>query len=239
MEKTRKSEFRAEVGAGVIAITPLVISVAAYGLLWGALSAQKGLSVLEAFLMSAFVFAGGSQFVALEVWSTPVAVWTLGATAFVVNLRLVLMGASLAPHIAGWSPAKTFASLFFMADENWALAMRRATGKGLTPAYYFAMAAMLYPVWVVSTPLGNYLGAGLSDPGRWGLDFAFAAVFLVLVMGFWRSPKKSIPCWSASAAAALIVYHTVEGAWYILAGGLAGTLVGYFQNGERGKEIKV
>ena len=229
MKTHTKSLLLADARLGALAIAPLVISVAAYGLLWGALAAEKGLTTLETFLMSAIVFAGGSQFVVLDIWSTPVAVWTLGATAFLVNLRHVLMGAALAPHIQGWSTKRTYGALFFMTDENWALAMRRAKDGGLSVGYYFGMAALLYPTWVLATPLGNMLGAGLTDAKTWGLDFAFAAVFLVLITGFWHSPRRSIPPWAASAAAALLTYQLVPGAWYILAGGIAGTFVGYLQ----------
>lgn len=40
-------------------------------MLYGALAADKGLSVAEAFLMSLIVFAGGSQFAAIELWGNP------------------------------------------------------------------------------------------------------------------------------------------------------------------------
>ena len=229
MNKLKQSFLVAEARLGALAILPLVISVAAYGLLWGTLAAEKGLSVLETFLMSAIVFAGGSQFVVLDIWSTPVAIWTLGATAFLVNLRHILMGASFAPYIRPWSTKGIYAALFFMTDENWALAMRRARAGKLSIGYYFGMAALLYPTWVLATPLGNLIGAGLTDVKTWGLDFAFSAVFLVLITGFWVSPRKSIPPWAASAAAALVTFHLAPGAWYILAGGLAGTFVGYLQ----------
>jgi 4-azaleucine resistance transporter AzlC len=220
----------AEARAGLAAIAPVVISVAAYGLLLGALAAQKGLSPLETFAMSALVFAGSAQFVALDLWSVPAAVWTLGATALVVNLRHVLMGAALAPAMRSWPRGLAPVAVFFMADENWALSLRRAAEGRLGPAFYMAMALALYGTWTASTTLGSILGSGLHDPARWGLDFAFTAVFIVLVMGFWRGPRASLPPWAAAAAAAVVVEATVPGAWYILAGGLAGSLAGALQS---------
>ena len=103
MEKGQtESPWRGEAREGLVAILPVVVSVAAYGLLFGTLAAQQGLSPLETFLMSAMVFAGGSQFVALDLWTTPAAIWTLTMAALMVNLRHVLMGASLAPALANW-----------------------------------------------------------------------------------------------------------------------------------------
>src|SRR3546814_11709005 len=75
--------------------------------------------------MGATVFAGASQFVAVEIWTTPPAVALLAATALMVNLRHVLMGAALAPHLRGWSRGATYGGLFFMADEIWAFALQR------------------------------------------------------------------------------------------------------------------
>jgi 4-azaleucine resistance transporter AzlC len=225
----RDGSLRSEAGAGLAAIAPVVISVAAYGLLLGALAVQKGLSPLETFAMSALVFAGSAQFVALDLWSAPAAVWTLGATALVVNLRHVLMGAALAPAMRAWPPGLAPIAVFFMADENWALSLRRAAEGRLGPAFYMAMALALYGTWTASTTLGSILGAFLRDPARWGLDFAFTAVFIVLVMGFWRGPRQSLLPWGIAAAVAVVVEATLPGAWYILAGGLAGTLVGALQ----------
>ena len=219
----------AEAGAGLAAIAPVVVSVAAYGLLLGALAAQKGLSPLETLAMSALVFAGSSQFVALDLWSAPAAVWTLGATALVVNLRHVLMGAALAPAMRTWPRGLPPIAVFFMADENWALCIRRAGQGPLRPAFYMAMALALYGTWTASTTLGSILGAGLQDPARWGLDFAFTAVFIVLVMGFWTGPRASLPPWAVAAAAAVAVEATAPGAWYILAGGQAGSIAGALQ----------
>jgi predicted branched-subunit amino acid permease len=106
------------------------------------------------------------------------------------------------------------------------LAARPAPDRGLL---HGRRALALYGTWTASTTLGSILGAGLQDPARWGLDFAFTAVFIVLVMGFWTGPRTSLPPWAVAAAAAIAVEATVPGAWYILAGGLAGSIAGALQ----------
>ena len=233
MEKGQTdSPWRGEAREGLVAILPVVVSVAAYGLLFGTLAAQQGLSPLETFLMSAMVFAGGSQFVALELWTTPAAIWTLTMAALMVNLRHVLMGASLAPALANWPRRRAYGALLFMADENWALAVRRAAERPLSFSYYAVMAAALYVTWTASTTTGAVLGSGLASPERWGLDFAFAAIFLVLLMGLWRGPSKSLWPWLAAAVAAVATHQVLAGAWYVLAGAAAGTLVGAAMGGE-------
>ncbi|MGF1592510.1 MAG: AzlC family ABC transporter permease [Kiloniellaceae bacterium] len=219
---------RGDFAAGAFTILPLLVAVVPFGLLLGTLAAQKGLSPLETALMSATVFAGASQFVAVEIWSTPAAVALLTATALMVNLRHVLMGAAMAPHLRGWSRAATYGGLFFMADEIWAFALRRGAETPLTPAYYLGLSLPLYLGWVVTTILGAVFGGVLHDPARYGLDFAFTAVFLTLLVGLWKGRRSFTP-WAAAALAAVAAHQLLPGVWYIAFGGLAGTLVGALQ----------
>lgn len=224
----RPSPPRSDFAAGALTILPVLVAVVVYGLLFGALAAQKGLSPLEVALMSGTVFAGASQFVAIEIWTSPPALLLLGATALMVNLRHVLMGAALAPFVKGWSRRQTYGGLYFMADENWAFALQRAAKDGLTPAYYFGLSLPLYGGWIATTTAGAILGGALQNPKLYGFDFAFTAVFLTLLVSLWRG-RRSLSPWLASAAAAVAAYSYLPGVWYILLGGLAGTLVGALQ----------
>ncbi len=217
-----------EFAAGVARILPLLIAVVVYGLLFGALAAQKGLTPLETALMSATVFAGASQFVAVDIWTSPPAIVLLAATALVVNLRHVLMGAALAPFLRGWSRRQIYGGLFFMADENWAFALQRCAKAPLTPAYYLGLAMPLYGGWIACTTAGAIFGGLVQDPARYGLDFAFTAVFLTLLAGLWKG-RRSLHPWAASALVAVAAYLILPGVWYIALGGLAGALVGAFQ----------
>lgn len=214
--------------AGVLTILPLLIAVVVYGLLFGTLAAQKGLSPLEVALMSATVFAGASQFVAVEIWTSPPGVVLLGLTALMVNLRHVLMGAALAPFLKGWSAGQIYGGLYFMADENWAFTLKRAAQTPVSPGYYLGLALPLYFGWIACTTLGTIFGGVLQDPARYGLDFAFTAVFLTLLVSLWKGKRSAVP-WLASAAVAVAANKLLPGVWYIALGGLAGTVVGAFQ----------
>lgn len=227
---------RGEFAAGAFTILPLLIAVAPFGLLLGTLAAQKGLSPLETALMGATVFAGASQFVAVEIWTTPPAVALLAATALMVNLRHVLMGAALVPHLRGWPRAATYGGLFFMADEIWAFALQRGAKAPLTPAYYFGLSLPLYFGWIATTTLGAVLGGVLQDPARYGLDFAFTAVFLTLLVSLWKGKRTLYP-WAAAALVAVAAHELLPGVWYIALGGLAGTLVGALQGPPALEEI--
>ncbi|MBI1384273.1 MAG: branched-chain amino acid ABC transporter permease [Rhizobiales bacterium] len=220
MTGTSRDEFL----LGVRDQLPVLAAAAPIGLLFGALAVQKGLTPLETVLMSAIVFAGSAQFVAIEIWREPAPWLTLAATALVINLRHVMMGASLARSLGRFGPRARWSGLFLLTDETWALAERRARLAPLTTAYYFGLALSLYVNWNVFTLIGALVGNLLSDPARFGFDFAFAALFIGLIVGFWKGRETGLVV-LASALAAIVVEHHVEGTWYIIAGAAAGMSV--------------
>ncbi|MBB3398248.1 MULTISPECIES: AzlC family ABC transporter permease [unclassified Rhizobium] len=207
--------------AGARAILPLIVAVIPIGLVFGAVSATKGLSPLEATLMSALVFAGGSQFVAMDIWTHPASWAGVGFAALLVNIRHVLMSASLGTKMQAFSGLRKYAAMLFLADEIWAIAEFRAGVARLTPSWFAGIAMPFYVAWVGSTLIGASLGAFLGDPAAIGLDFAFPAVFVVLAMGFWKG-RETGSVLAASALAAVLVHQVVPGVWYIAAGALAG-----------------
>ena len=202
---------------------PLLISVIPFGLILGALSVDRGLSPLESMLMSGMVFAGSAQFVAAGLWQHPIPILAIVASTALINSRHLLMGAALESHMRGFGRVPGYVALFFLADEIWATALRRTIEGPLTPAYYFGLAIPFYVSWLFWTTLGALIGSAIAHPERYGFDFAFAAVFLVVLFGLWKHQRRLLPI-VASAAAALIVWKlTPGGVWYIFAGGLAGT----------------
>jgi len=229
-EATRKAAWRSEAAAALRAVVPAVASMVPFALLIGFLARQNGLSTVEAMLMSGMVFAGSAQFVALDLWSWPVPVASLTLTTFIINARHILMGAAVMPHMTGWRARHAYPALFFLADEIWALSMARAGGSGLRLSYYAALAAPFYVTWITMTTLGHLMGAAIRDPARYGFDFAFTAIFLVILCALWRG-RTTLRPWIASAATAVAVWYLVAGPWYILAGGIAGAVVGALQGG--------
>jgi 4-azaleucine resistance transporter AzlC len=216
-----RKQAAGEFFAGTRAILPLIVAVIPIGLVFGAISATKGLSTLEAALMSALVFAGGSQFVAMDIWTHPASWAGVGFAALLVNIRHVLMSASIGTKMQSFSGLQKYASMLFLADELWAMAEFRAGDTRLTPWWFAGIAAPFYAAWVGSSVAGSLLGAFLGDPTVIGLDFAFPAVFVVLVMGFWKG-RETGAVLAASGLAAVLTHQFVPGVWYIAAGALAG-----------------
>lgn len=210
-----------EFAAGLKTMAPVIVAAMPIGLVFGAVAAAKGLSPLEATLMSALVFAGGSQFVAMDIWTHPASWSALGFAALLVNVRHVLMGASLGRKMDAFRPWQKYLGALVMADENWAMAEARTGRTRLTPAYYAGLSVLFYLNWIACSLAGALLGALFGDPTLIGLDFAFPAVFIVLVTSFWKGPATGLVL-LASALASIITYLTIAGAWYIAAGAAAG-----------------
>ncbi len=215
-----------EVRDGIRDILPAAIAAIPIGLLFGALCVGKGLSPLEVTLMSGLVCAGAAQFAAIEVWGHPVPIAAIVFSTFLVNLRNLLMSASLAPKTSGFTLVQRMIGFYVLSDENWALSERRTATRKLTPAYFITMGAVLYVNWVSWTTLGALAGAFLGDPRRLGADFAFTALFIGLVAGFWKG-RSTAATVAASAIVSALTYVLVGPPWHVATGALAGIAAAY------------
>lgn len=216
----------AEIRDGSRDILPAAVAAIPIGLLFGALCAGKGLSVAEVALMSGLVCAGAAQFAALEMWAHPVPTAAILVSTLLVNARNVLMGLSLAPKTGLFRPVHKALGFYVLSDENWALSERRSARRPLRPAYFLTMGAVLYVNWVAWTTLGAATGALLGDPRRLGADFAFTALFIGLIAGFWTGRGTAVTI-AASALASAIVHVLVGPPWHVAAGAVAGVAAAY------------
>jgi 4-azaleucine resistance transporter AzlC len=210
---------------------PVALSVFAYGLVFGVLAKQANLSFLEAVLMSVLVFAGASQFTALGLWVVPLPSLTIILTTFIINLRHILMGASLYPYIRNLKTLPRNVILYFMSDESWALTMGQFQQGKRNGAFLLGSGLAIGCGWWGSTVVGYLLGNLFENPQQWGLDFAFLAVFIALLVAQWKGKKNIVP-WLVAGVVAIAASYWLPDKWYILLGGLAGSLVGAWLNGD-------
>ena len=83
--------------------------------------------------------------------------------------------------------------------------------------------AVLASVWCCGTLVGHRLGAVISDPAVFALDFAFVAVFTALAISLWRGKADILP-WIIAALAAILADQLLPGKWYVAIGGICGAL---------------
>jgi predicted branched-subunit amino acid permease len=124
-------------------------------------------------------FAGSAQFAAASILDVGGTVAAAITAAVLLNARYAPIGVSVAPSLAGswWS---RFLHAQLVVDETWAVA---AEGEGrFNPRVLVGAGITLYSAWVLGTVLGVTFGDVIGDPDRLGLDAAFPALFLALLV---------------------------------------------------------
>lgn len=228
-----------EVRRAIKVALPILVALVPLAMVLGAQAANKGLSPLEVTLMTGLNYAGGSEFAAIGLWTSPLPVVLIAAMTLLVNSRHLLMGAALAPYIQHLPRRVVYPALFFMVDESWAISIadaKKREASGLTPAFslpfYMTFGLLFWIFWFGFATLGAIVGPLIGDLDRWGFDMAFPAIFLVLVRGMWTTTRAAIP-WVVSLAVAAGTHLAAPGAWYVPAGAAAGLLTAWLLAGRR------
>jgi 4-azaleucine resistance transporter AzlC len=175
---------RDEFWAGSRATLPLMIGSIPFAIIFGALAVANGLTSAMAAAMSAIVFAGSAQFLAVGmIGNTSAALIIL--TTFLVNLRHALYGATLAPHMKHLSQRWLLPLGFTLTDETFLIVVERYNRPDSSPYkhwYHFGSAASLYINWQLWTYVGIWAGSSIANPEQWGLDYALPLTFLGIVV---------------------------------------------------------
>lgn len=227
----RVSFTRAGVWRGFILGQPLAPGIAVYGLVFGALAGERGLSWLQAVLMSAFVYSGSAQLAALQVWSDNAnAVLALVVTVLAINARYVLYGASIQPWLSQVPRSRSLPSLFLLGDGSWALAMREHAAGCRDAGFILGSGLAGFIPWVGGTFVGQLLAHTLADPKAWGLDFMLPAFAAAIGISLWRGRADAWPL-AAAVAIALPMQLWAPSGWTIVLAGLAAGAAGAWRHG--------
>jgi len=223
--------------AGVQAEIPLLIGVFPFGLIYGALALNAGLSLPAAQMMSSIVFAGSAQFITAQLVHDAVPGFVIVLTIAVVNLRHMLYSASLAPYLAALPTRWKVLLSYLLTDEAYAPTIIHYEKNGITPsAHWFLLGAgaALWLDWQISTALGIFLGAAI--PEEWSLDFALPLTFIAMVVPVLKN-RAAIAAALSAGLVALLAFALPYKLGLILAA-LVGILVGTILEGkESPKEI--
>jgi len=216
--------------AGVRAEIPLVIGVFPFGMIYGALALNAGLSKSSSQMMSSIVFAGSAQFITTQLVHDAAPGFVIVLTIAVVNLRHVLYSASLAPYLASVSTRWKPLLAYLLTDEAYAPSVVHYEEKGVTPFshwFLFGAGLALWTNWQISTALGIFLGAAI--PESWSLDFALPLTFIAMVVPVLKNRPAVAAAFSAGVVA-LLAYSLPYKLGLILAA-LVGIAVGTFLEG--------
>ncbi|NJL02644.1 MAG: AzlC family ABC transporter permease [Spirulinaceae cyanobacterium SM2_1_0] len=199
----RRSRPRPEFWAGARDMVPLIVGAIPFGIIFGTLAGSSGLSAPATLAMSAFVFAGSAQFIAIGMLAASSGWLLVVLTTLVVNLRHLLYAASLVPHVQSLSSPWKVALGFLLTDESFAVASRRYDQSDASPHkhwYYLGAASAMYLNWQICTLLGITLGQTLPNAAAWGLDFAMSVTFIGMTIPYLKTKPMGI----AVAVAAIV-----------------------------------
>ncbi|MFD2263952.1 AzlC family ABC transporter permease [Lacibacterium aquatile] len=217
----------------------MVLAYIPWGGTIGVLAQANGLSFAEAMLMSALMFAGSAQVLALSIWVHPLPFLALTISTFSVNLRFALMGPVLAPwfdKISGW---RLWGSLFVLADQNWALSVAELRKGGRDAGFMLGSGIILWTTWVVVTGLGYQLGAVLKPEAGHPAFFAALAVFCAMLVTMWRGLGDLLP-WVTSGIVAIIVSKLLPGtSWHIVIGAISGCAIAILRDNRKPPPAKI
>ncbi len=217
---------RREIAAGFRVTIPLAMGVAVYGLAMGVVAPTRDITLVQLLVMDVVVLAGSAQIVAVGLWGTPVPVAAILTSTLIINLRYILLCASLRDVFVGRPLWQKLLGIHLVADENWAvtLAEGRRRGRAVSPGFLLGGGLAILVFWLVGSGAGYLLGGRIPALKRLGLDFAFTAAFIALTRGFWRGRADVAP-WLAAGVAAVVSWRLLGGTWYIVIGALVGAAV--------------
>lgn len=220
---TRWTEF----WHGGRASAPLMVGAAPFGIIFGTLGASSDLSAWATLGMSAFVFAGSAQFIALGLIGTETPGLLVILTTFVVNLRHLLYSLALMPHVKSLSQAWKVPLAFWLTDEAFAVVTQRYQKEDTSPYkhwFYFGGCFPFYLNWQLCTLLGVTMGRAIPDATEWGLDFAMTVTFIGMTIPY----LKTRPMWMATAIAGCmsLLTHGLPHQLGLIVAAIAGVVAG-------------
>jgi 4-azaleucine resistance transporter AzlC len=189
-------------------VVPLLPAAFALGASFGVLARASHFGAAAAVVMSATTFAGSAQVASVSVLGAGGGIAAAVVAALLLNVRYAPIGITIAHAFRGGTPRR-LAEAQLVVDESWALAgggtprFERAVMLGVGIGIWFA--------WVGGTAVGALLGGVVHDPSAFGLDGAFAALFLALLLAQLSSRRAVAAAVGGAAIAALLTPFTPPG----------------------------
>jgi predicted branched-subunit amino acid permease len=221
---------RAGMRRGARVTLALTLGLSPFGLVVGVAAAAKGLSFLETLAMSALVFAGTAQLVALELWAEPAPILAATLATLAINLRMAPQGAALAPALNGVRGWRLWGTLAFLVDNAFALFIAEMRAGRRDVGFLLGSALTMWVVWVATVALGHGFGAAVALAPGHPLFFASVATLAAILVPVWRGRSELLP-WLTAGLVALLAHGAGLGApWPVLLGAFGGAACGAWRD---------
>ncbi|RAQ22624.1 Inner membrane protein YgaZ [uncultured Ruminococcus sp.] len=186
---------------------PVMVGYLFLGVAFGVLLQKNGYGVFWAILMSAVIYAGSMQFLAINFLTPGVGVLSIIFMTLMVNIRHIFYGLSMLERFRGTGKKKPYL-IFSLTDETFSLLCSADPPQGVDRGLFYFFISLLDQVyWVAGSALGGLAGALLSFNTK-GIDFAMTALFVVIFVNQWRESKQHLPalCGLGLTALCLLVF---------------------------------
>lgn len=204
---------------------PVLLTSLVIGATYGVIARQSGRSLIETSGSSLIIFAGAAQFAAVGLVRDGAMPLEIATSVFLINLRHLLMATSLRQFLSPASFVRRLGYAYILTDEAFALSIGWFRRGHRDVAYYVTFGAALWLCWNVGTIAGAIFGAGISEPQRYGIDFAITACFVAIVALGVRHRADIVVALAAALVAAALRVAGASTLAVVIAGAVAPLVV--------------
>ena len=170
---------------------PVMAGYLVLGMGFGILLEAKGYSVVWAFVMSIFIYAGSMQYVAVDLLAGGASLVSVALMTLMVNARHLFYGISMIDRYKDMGAKKPYL-VFALTDETYSLVCSGDVPEGVDQKkYFFWVSLMNQSYWVIGSTAGALIGSLLVFNTA-GIDFSMTALFIVVFVEQWKSAENHL-----------------------------------------------
>ena len=210
---------------GVIEELPLQLGVFPFGIIYGILAMQSGLTFLQSFLLSSIIFGGASQIIFVQLISTSTPFGIIISSVAAINSRHFLYGISIREYVKHLSVTWRLLLAYLLTDEAYAVSIRKFNNDPNNEFLHYHLLGTgltLFIIWQISTLTGIILGHEL--PQFLELQFIIPLTFIAIIIPMINS--ISFICAALSSATTALIFKNLDLNLWILASASIGLIVG-------------
>ena len=221
MNNKRKLFFR-----GMKDVSPLMIPVVPFGIIFGVLAIELGFNGYTTMGMSIIIFGGASQIIFLQLFSAGASSLIILSSVGAVNSRHLLYGAVLSEHLSDLKLSWKIIISYFLVDQAFAVSnsyLKKNNDKN-KHFHLFGAGVTCWTIWQITTFIGIVLGSVIPD--ELGLTFAIPLTFLALLINDFRKLINVIVI-LVSGIIATLGYQVIPFKAYVIVASLSGLIVAF------------
>lgn len=220
-ELSRKQEYITGIKAGV----PVIIGFVSVAMAFAIMAIQSGLYKWQAVMMSAMVFAGASQMIAVTMFAQQTGIMVIILATFIINLRHLIMSTCVMNRMKDVPLPMRLLASFGVTDESFAL-FTTTEEKKASIFYFLGMITVTYSSWVLGTGLGCVAMQFLPDLVSKSLNITLYAMFIGLLAPNMKGNLRLVLVVLLTAVISFILRLFLDSAWTIICATLLGAVIG-------------